>query len=79
MFYIIFKFKKPRYTIASIRRGHSNLAKDYPIFLPKNKIKIMQVVFWPLLSSPTPFPLSHTKQHHNQFVHVPLLEMRHGK
>lgn len=62
MFYIIFKFKKTRYTFENIRRGHSNLAEDYPIFLPKNKNQNNTSSFLaPSYSPYNPFPLPHTQ------------------
>lgn len=80
MFYIIFNSKKTRYTIESIRRGYSNLAKDYPIFLPKNKNQNNASSLLAPSFLPYSFPsFTHTKQHHNQFVCVLPLEMCHGK
>lgn len=73
MFCIIFKFKKQDIQLKVLEEDIQIFQKTTQSFFQKIKIKIMQVVFWHLLSSHNPVPLPHTQSSITTKLYVFLL------
>lgn len=72
MFYINLPIlKKQDIQLRVLEEDIQILQKIIQSYLQTNKkTKIMQIVFWPLLSCPTPFPLSHTQSRISTSLYV---------